>query len=68
MARGSDVIVTCDRRLHGATFVIDKVALGQGFLRVLRFPLPILIPLTAPHPLIILSSMLYSFDTEGVVK
>jgi hypothetical protein len=29
--------------------VVDKVALGAGFLRVLRFPLPILIPLTAPH-------------------
>jgi hypothetical protein len=30
-------------------FVVDKVALGAGFLQVLRFPLPILIPPTAPH-------------------
>jgi hypothetical protein len=30
-------------------FVVDKVALEQVFSRVLRFPLPILIPLTAPH-------------------
>jgi hypothetical protein len=30
-------------------FVVDKVALGEGFLRLLRFPLPILIPPTAPH-------------------
>jgi hypothetical protein len=30
-------------------FVVDSVALGQVSLRVLRFPLPILIPPTAPH-------------------
>jgi hypothetical protein len=29
--------------------MVDKVALGPGFLRVLRFPLPILISPTAPH-------------------
>jgi hypothetical protein len=28
---------------------VDKVALGQVFLRALRFPLPIRIPLTASH-------------------
>jgi hypothetical protein len=28
---------------------MDKVALGAGFLRVLRFPLPIFIPPTAPQ-------------------
>jgi hypothetical protein len=28
-------------------YMVDKVALGAGFLRVLRFPLPILIPLNA---------------------
>jgi hypothetical protein len=28
-------------------FMVDKVALGVGFLRVLRFPLTILIPPTA---------------------
>jgi hypothetical protein len=30
-------------------FVVDKVALGQVFLQVLRFLLPILIPPSAPH-------------------
>jgi hypothetical protein len=30
-------------------FVVDKVALGQVSLLVLRFPLPIFIPPTAPH-------------------
>jgi hypothetical protein len=35
-------------------FVLDEGALEAGFLRVLRFPLPILIPLTAPHSSIIL--------------
>jgi hypothetical protein len=34
-------------------FVVDKVALGQVFFRVLRFPLPILIPPTAPHSFVI---------------
>jgi hypothetical protein len=38
---------------------------GTGFLRVLRFPLPILIPPTAPDSLIILSS---SLDTASLVK
>jgi hypothetical protein len=39
-----------------------------GFLRVLQFPLSILIPLTAPHSLIILPSTLHNFDTDSVVK
>jgi hypothetical protein len=30
-------------------FVVDKVALGQVFLRVLRFPLPIFIPPISPQ-------------------
>jgi hypothetical protein len=30
-------------------FVVNKVGTEAGFLRVLRFPLPILIPQTAPH-------------------
>jgi hypothetical protein len=33
-------------------FVVDKVALGAGFLRVLRFPLPIYIPPIAPKIII----------------
>jgi hypothetical protein len=32
------------------------------------FPLPIIIPPTAPHSIIILSSTLYSLDTDSVVK
>jgi hypothetical protein len=40
---------------------------GTGFLQVLQFPLPILIP-TAPHPLIILSVMLYSLNPDSVIK
>jgi hypothetical protein len=35
-----------------------------GFLQVLRFPLPILIPPIAPQSLIIASSMLYTVDTS----
>jgi hypothetical protein len=30
-------------------FVVDKVELGAGFLRVLRFPLPIFIPTISPQ-------------------
>jgi hypothetical protein len=30
-------------------FVVDKVALGQVYLRVLRYPLPIFIPPIAPQ-------------------
>jgi hypothetical protein len=39
-----------------------------GFLRVLRFPLTILIPPTAPYSFIILPLTLYNLDTESVVK
>jgi hypothetical protein len=46
--------------------VVDNVALGDR--SPLRTPpLPILIPPEVPHPLIILSSTLYSLDTNGVV-
>jgi hypothetical protein len=40
----------------------------EGFFCVPQFPLPILIPLIAPHSLIILSQTLYSVDTDSVVK
>jgi hypothetical protein len=30
-------------------FVVDEMALRQGFLRALRFPLPVIIPPTAPY-------------------
>jgi hypothetical protein len=35
-------------------FMVDEVALRQVFSRVLRFPLPILIPPTAPHSSVVL--------------
>jgi hypothetical protein len=34
-------------------FAVDNVALGQVFPQVLRFPLPVLIPSTAPYSSII---------------
>jgi hypothetical protein len=48
-------------------FVIGRSQNGTrvGFLRVLRFPLPILIPLIAQHSLI---TALYSPDTHSIVK
>lgn len=39
----------------------------ENFLRVPRIPLPISIPTTAPYSLIVLSSNLYSLDTDSVV-
>jgi hypothetical protein len=45
-----------------------KNGTGAGFLLVLRFPLPILIPPIAPYSLIILSPTLYCLDTDNVVK
>jgi hypothetical protein len=41
---------------------------GVDFVLVLQFPLPIFISPTAPHPLIILSSVLYSLDAESLFK
>jgi hypothetical protein len=38
-----------DPRSGHVGFVVYNVVLGQVFLRVLLFPLPILIPPTAPH-------------------
>jgi hypothetical protein len=49
-------------------FVVGKVALGQVFSEYFDFHCPTLIPPTAPYPLIILSSTLYNFDTDVVVK
>jgi hypothetical protein len=45
----STAAVVFDPRSGHAGFMVDKVALLVGFLRVLRIPLPILNPLTAPH-------------------
>jgi hypothetical protein len=44
--------------------ILDEVA---EFLRVRRFPLPILIPPKVPYLLIILSLTLYSLDSDNVV-
>jgi hypothetical protein len=41
---------------------------GAGFLKVLQFPLPTIIPPTVLYSLIILSPVLYSLDTDSVVK
>jgi hypothetical protein len=38
------------------------------FLQILIFPLPILIPPTAPYSVITLSPTLYILDTKSVVK
>jgi hypothetical protein len=51
------------RRICGA-----QSGTGECFLRALWFPLPIFIPPSAPYSLGILSSMLYSTDTENAVK
>jgi hypothetical protein len=40
---------------------------GAGILRVLRIPLPVLIPPSVAHSLIILSPTLYTLSTESVV-
>jgi hypothetical protein len=45
-----------------------KSGTEAGFLCVLWFSLPILIPPTVPYSLIILSSTLYSLDAESAVK
>jgi hypothetical protein len=41
---------------------------GADFLRVLRLPLSILIPPTAPYSLSILSPTLHSLDTDSVIE
>jgi hypothetical protein len=40
----------------------------EGFLKAFQFPLPVLIPPTAPYSSIIVLSTLYSLGTESVVK
>jgi hypothetical protein len=41
---------------------------GGGYIRVFRFPLPILIKSTASYSLIALSSTLYNADAGSVIK
>jgi hypothetical protein len=49
-------------------FVVDKAALEGISSEYFGFPLPLPIRPTAPHSLIILSSTLYSLETDIVVK
>jgi hypothetical protein len=42
-----------DPRSDDVGSVVDKVALGQVFLLVLRFPMPVLIPPNAPYSSVI---------------
>jgi hypothetical protein len=44
-----------------------QISTGIGFLWVLQFPLPILIP-TIPRSLIILPTIPYGLNTDGTVK
>jgi hypothetical protein len=46
-------------------FLLDKVALGQVFLRVLRFPLPILIAPTVPRSPFTIIRGWYNRPTSG---
>jgi hypothetical protein len=46
-------------------FVVDKVAgTGEDFSKYFGFPLPVLIPPTAPHSLTIPSFMLHNLDAD----
>jgi hypothetical protein len=46
----------------------DQCGTGAGFLRILRFPLPVLIPPTAPYSVFILWSTRYSPDTDRIIN
>jgi hypothetical protein len=46
----------------------ERNGTGVCFLRFLQFPVPILIPPSAPHSLPILSSTVCSLDIDSVVK
>jgi hypothetical protein len=48
-------------------FLVEKVT-QAGLLRVLRLPLPVIIPSATPYSLTILSPMLYSLDTDVVMQ
>jgi hypothetical protein len=47
-------------------FVVDRMALGAGFLLVLRFRLRVPIRQTIPHSLIITSPTKYSLSIDSV--
>jgi hypothetical protein len=53
-------------RLYGISG--GKSCTEVGFHRVLRFPLPVVIPSTTSYSLIILSSTLYSLDIDVVMQ
>jgi hypothetical protein len=49
-------------------FVVNKVTLRKVFIRVLRVPLPILIPPTRPYSLLIPSATLCDLDVNSVSR
>jgi hypothetical protein len=56
-----------DRR-SGGVICNGRSSSRAGFIRVLRCPLLIFIPLPAPHSLINVSQTLYTLNTDRVVK
>jgi hypothetical protein len=57
-----------DARSEYVTFVVDKMTLRLGFLRKLRYPLPILISPTDPTYLNHITTTLCYLDTDSVEK
>jgi hypothetical protein len=58
------VVAWVQYRVRSCGICGEQSGIGAGFHPVLRFPLPVLIPLTAPHSVIILSLMLHSLITN----
>jgi hypothetical protein len=55
-----------DPRANVVGLIVNKMPLMRIFLGVLWFLMPVLIPPTAPHSVVIVLSMLYSIDTSVV--
>jgi hypothetical protein len=49
----------------GQVFCGGQSGIKAGFLQILQFPLPILIPLATPNALTVLSATLYILDAES---
>jgi hypothetical protein len=47
---------------------MPQAGTGASFLLAFPFPLPILIPPTVPYSLMILSSTMYSLDSDSIFK
>jgi hypothetical protein len=57
------------RSLVGSCKIVGLLSVAEAdLLRPLRFPLPVVIPPTAPYSLILLSWTLCSLDADSVVK